>query len=77
MLVLSRKVNEDIIIDNDITIRIISIQNGIVKIGFEAPQDRIILRGELKDAIAGENVKASNVDSSNLTDLGKILKSSK
>lgn len=74
MLILSRKVNEDIVIDNDITIKIVSIQNGVVKIGFEAPQDKVILRGELKEAIVDENLKASKLDISNLSHLGNLIK---
>ncbi|MDE6886785.1 MAG: carbon storage regulator [Helicobacteraceae bacterium] len=80
MLVLSRKMDEEIIIDNNIVIKIISIQNGIVKIGFDAPQDKVILRGELKAAIAGENIKASS-DITNeidkLATLGKIINNKK
>lgn len=63
MLVLSRKTDEEIVIGDDIIIKIISIQNGIVKIGFDAPSDKIILRGELKAAVTGENLKASQKDS--------------
>lgn len=73
MLVLSRKAGEDIIIDNDIRVKIISIQNGIVKIGFCAPQDKVILRGELKEAIAEQNLKASNY-SHDISNLKEILK---
>ncbi len=75
MLVLSRKINEEVIIGENISIKIISIQNGIVKLGFEAPQDKVILRGELKDAIVGENFKASNkIENNSLVSIRKILK---
>ncbi|RDU63535.1 carbon storage regulator CsrA [Helicobacter sp. MIT 14-3879] len=75
MLVLSRKINEEVMIGDDIIIKIISIQNGIVKIGFEAPQNKVILRGELKKAIIGENLKASSQNSYNsLPNLCKIIK---
>lgn len=74
MLVLSRKTDEEIVIGEDIIIKIISIQNGIVKIGFDAPQDKIILRGELRAAVTGENLKASQKDSTlNVKKLGEIL----
>lgn len=75
MLVLSRKSDEEIIIGDNIIIKIISVQNGVVKLGFEAPQDKIILRGELKEAVIGENFKALNkIDNDKLEVLGKILK---
>lgn len=74
MLVLSRKTDEEIVIGDDIIIKIISIQNGIVKIGFDAPSDKIILRGELKAAVTGENLKASQKDSTfEVQKLGEIF----
>ncbi len=73
MLVLSRKTDEEIVIGEDIIIKIISIQNGIVKIGFDAPQDKIILRGELRAAVTGENLKASQDSTLNVKKLGEIL----
>lgn len=73
MLVLSRKTDEEIVIGEDIIIKIISIQNGIVKIGFDAPQDKIILRGELRAAVTGENLKASQDSPLNVKKLGEIL----
>jgi carbon storage regulator len=48
MLVLSRKLNETIIINNDIKITIVSFNNGKVQLGIDAPQEIRILRGELK-----------------------------
>lgn len=49
MLVLSRRVNEDIFIGPDIRIRIIKIGVEEVKLGIDAPRDQKILRGELQD----------------------------
>lgn len=74
MLVLSRKTDEEVVIGEDIIIKIISIQNGIVKIGFDAPSDKIILRGELRAAVRGENLKASQKDSTlEVKKLGEIF----
>lgn len=49
MLVLSRRMNEDIFIGPDIRIRIIKIGVEEVKLGIDAPRDQKILRGELQD----------------------------
>lgn len=49
MLVLSRKQNEKIIIDGNITIMILSIKGGQIRIGIDAPKDVKILRGELSN----------------------------
>jgi carbon storage regulator CsrA len=48
MLVLSRKECEEIRIGDDITIRILSIKGNTVRIGFEAPKQVGIVRGELQ-----------------------------
>lgn len=46
-LVLKRKAGESIIIDGDIKVTILSVIDGRVKIGIEAPSDVNIVRGEL------------------------------
>jgi carbon storage regulator len=47
MLVLSRKLGEEIIIGGDIRVRVVSIQGNQVRLGFEAPVDVPIKREEL------------------------------
>ena len=50
MLVLSRRVNEKIILpDLGITVQVTAIQGGRVRIGIEAPPDIAVLRQELVD----------------------------
>lgn len=73
MLVLSRKTNEEIVIDNDIVIKIISVQNGIVKLGFSAPQDKVILRGELREAVCAQNIKATEISGDDFSKLNSII----
>ena len=59
MLILTRKKNEEIIINNNIKITIIESSNDHVKIGIEAPSDIKIFRKELYAAIEDENKSAS------------------
>ena len=47
MLVLSRKKNEAIVIDNDIIVTILNIQGDKVKIGIDAPDNIIVDREEI------------------------------
>lgn len=55
MLVLSRTVNERIVIGDDVTITVVAIRNGKVRIGIEAPPDVPVHRQEVHDAIHGKN----------------------
>lgn len=47
MLVLSRKVNEEIIIGGNIRVTVVSIRGNQVRLGFSAPKDVAIQRSEL------------------------------
>ena len=47
MLVLSRNLNESIRINDIITITVLGIRGGNVRLGIEAPSDMLILRQEL------------------------------
>ena len=51
MLVLSRKKNESIVIDNDITIVVVDIRGDKVRLGIEAPKEVPVHRREVYDAI--------------------------
>ena len=49
MLVLSRKVGEKILIGNCITVTIVRVAPGVVRLGVDAPQNMTIVREELLD----------------------------
>ena len=51
MLVLSRKKNESIVINNDITIVVVEIRGDKVRLGVEAPKEIPVHRREVFDAI--------------------------
>jgi carbon storage regulator CsrA len=57
MLVLSRKKNQSIILDGNISIEVLQIKGNTVRLGINAPKSVRVLRGELKPfGMAGESV---------------------
>lgn len=55
MLVLTRKENESIIVDDRIEILVVKVQGDKVRIGINAPTDVPIHRAELAQRIASDN----------------------
>ena len=58
MLVLSRKVNENIVIDGRIIVKVVRTEGNIVKLGIEAPPDVPVHRQEIYDEIQRNNQAA-------------------
>lgn len=59
MLVLSRKKNESIVINNDITIVVVEIRGDKVRLGVEAPKEVPVHRREVYDAIRRNDLLAA------------------
>lgn len=64
MLVLSRKKNESIVINDDITIVVVEIRGDKVRLGIEAPKEVPVHRREVFDAIKrNETTDAEKMES--------------
>ena len=59
MLLLSRRKEQKIRIGDEITITVIKIKPGVVSLGFDAPADVAIHRGEVYDEIKRGEYKTS------------------
>jgi carbon storage regulator len=59
VLILTRKAEQGIVIDNRITIRVLAVDGERVKIGIDAPASVGVLREELVQQIAGANREAA------------------
>ena len=57
MLILSRKVNETIIINDNIVITVVDIRGDKVRLGIDAPKDIPVHRQEVYDAIRRDEEK--------------------
>lgn len=73
MLVLSRKLDESIIIGDDVVVTIVDIRGEQVKIGISAPKHVSIHRKEVYEAIQEENRAAAAPQTHDLQQLSKIL----
>lgn len=73
MLVLSRKIDESIMIGGDIEVVVLGVEGDIVKIGIRAPKEIEILRKELYANIQSSNREAVSSLKS-LNDVVQLLK---
>lgn len=73
MLVLTRKINESIIIADNIEIRILEVKGEKVKIGVIAPKELTVLREELYREVSEQNKQAAAVDENGLKQLSQNL----
>lgn len=60
MLVLTRKIDEKIMIGKNIVISVLEIEGGNVKIGIKAPREISILRMEVFEKIQNENIASAS-----------------
>ena len=73
MLVLSRRLNESIMVGDDVEIRIVDIKGEHVKLGITAPRSIPVHRKEIYEAIKKENIRAAQNNVQDLNDLNKLL----
>lgn len=69
MLVMTRKANESIVINDDIEIVILESDGNRVKIGIQAPKSMTIMRKEILEAVKCENQEALNSQVEHLSKL--------
>lgn len=74
MLVLTRKLNESIMIGDDVKITIVDVKGDQVKLGITAPRQIAVHREEVYREIQKENQLAALHSQPNLETLEKMLK---
>ena len=73
MLVLTRKLEESIIIGDGIEVRVVEISGEKVKLGIVAPKTVSVHRKEIYDAIQKENITAAASPARDMRDIAKTL----
>lgn len=71
MLVLTRKLNESVIIGDDIAVTVLAVEGEQVKLGITAPKQLSVHRQEVYEQIKRENLEAAR---SSATDISSVLK---
>ena len=67
MLVLSRQLEEEIVIGNDIRVKVLSVSGNSVRLGITAPQAISVHRSEIHDEICRQNQVAAAVTTQDLS----------
>ncbi|ERM91770.1 carbon storage regulator [Caldanaerobacter subterraneus subsp. yonseiensis KB-1] len=73
MLILTRKIGQSIIIGEKVEVKIVSIEEGKVKLGITAPKEVTVLRKELIE-VMDENIKAASVSKEAVKEIEKFIK---
>jgi carbon storage regulator len=72
MLILTRKFDEEIKIGSEITVKVLSVSDGQVKLGITAPANVEIFRGEIYEKVKQVTIEASLQSKQKLADLSKL-----
>ncbi|RMG63066.1 MAG: carbon storage regulator [Calditrichaeota bacterium] len=74
MLVLTRKLGQDILIGDQVLIKVVKIENNKVQLGIQAPRDVAIFRYELIRKIKDFNYRASTTSPLQLKNAAGVMK---
>ena len=73
MLILTRKQGESVAIGDEIQVTVVEIQGKQVKLGVKAPREIAVHRQEIYEKIQQENIRASQVDDFDLSEIKQAL----
>ena len=71
MLILTRKIGESILIGDNIRVTILEIRGKQIRVGIDAPADIVVLREEIYQRLAQDNLQAAHFAYQDLMDLVK------
>ena len=74
MLVLTRKLGQNILIGDNVSVKVIKIESNKVQLGIHAPPEIVVYRQELVDNIKRFNREATTTDHTRLKNVAKVFK---
>lgn len=74
MLVLTRKLGENVVIGDEISVKVVNIENNKVQLGIHAPSSVTIYRQELIDKVRQQNKSSVILHKSEIRDAAVQLK---
>ena len=74
MLILTRKLGENIRIGDDVRIIVLDIKGGQVKLGIDAPPDVPVHREEIYEKIRDENRRASGISADAVREVAEVFR---
>ncbi len=74
MLVLTRKLGENIRIGDNVKITVLEVRGTQVKLGIEAPPEVIVHREEIYERIQEENRRAAGASTVDIKDAARVLR---
>ena len=77
MLILTRKLGENIRIGDKIRITVLDVKGGQVKLGIDAPAHIAVHREEIYEKIRDENRRASSVSPRTLKEVASVFRTKK
>jgi carbon storage regulator len=77
VLVLARRINESIMIGDDIEVVVVDIKGDQIKLGIRAPRTVSVHRSEVYREIQEQNKRAAESTPQSLENLGDLLKKKK
>ena len=73
MLVLSRKINQSIMIGDEVEVIVVEVKGDQIKLGVKAPRSLSVHRAEVYQDIKNENKEAAANSPDSLADLTKLF----
>ena len=74
MLVLARKLEESVMIGDEVEVKVLGIQGDVVRLGFVAPRDVPVFRKEVFEEIQAENQQAASPDAQGLASIAASMR---